>query len=79
MEDHTIPGLNHLQPNNDADNHSTGLSPHLIQEFDNYSITNVICFGAFADKLSRVVYNDCTGDFPYMLLNGDICFIVMFH
>ncbi len=52
---------------------------HLIQEFSNYSITNVFCFGAFVDKLSEVVYNDCTRDFPYMSLDGNICFFVMYH
>jgi hypothetical protein len=25
------------------------------------------------------IYNDCTGDFPYMLLDGNICFSVMYH
>ena len=53
--------------------------PHLIREFSNYSITNVFCFGAFVDKLSGVVYNDCTRDFPYMSLDGNICFFVMYH
>ncbi len=74
-----MPGLNHPQPNNDVDDCTTCPPPHLIQEFDDYSIANVFCFGAFADKLSEVVYNDCTGNFPYMLLDGYICFFVMYH
>ena len=56
-----------------------GQRPHLIQELDEYSITNVFCFGAFAEKVSGVVYNNCTGDFPYMSLDGNICFFVMYH
>ena len=28
------------------------------------SIANVFCFGAFTDKISGVVYNDLTGNFP---------------
>ncbi len=31
---------------------------------DDESIANVFCFGAFADKVSGVVYNDLTGNFP---------------
>jgi hypothetical protein len=72
VEDHTMPGLIHPQPNNDVDDRTTRPPPHLIQKFDNYSIANVFCFGAFVDKLSEVVYNNCTGYFPYMLLNGNI-------
>jgi hypothetical protein len=30
---------------------------------DDESIANVFCFGAFADKVSGVVYNDLTGNF----------------
>ncbi len=40
---------------------------------------NVCCFGAFADKRDRVVYNDLTGSFPFMSLNGSVCFFVMYH
>ena len=37
---------------------------------DNESIANVFCFGAFADKTSGVVYNDLTGNFPFILIDG---------
>jgi hypothetical protein len=74
-----MPGLNHPQHNKEIDNCTIGPSPHLIQEFDDYSIANVFCFGAFADKLSGIVYNDCTGNFPYMSLDGNISFFVMSH
>jgi hypothetical protein len=80
VEDHhTMPGLKHPQHNNEVDDRTISLPPHLIQEVDNYSIVNVFCFGAFADKLSGVSYKDCTGDFPSMLLDGNICFFVMYH
>jgi hypothetical protein len=39
----------------------------------------VFCFGAFADKVSGVVYNDLTGNFPFMSLDGSVCFFVMYH
>jgi hypothetical protein len=40
---------------------------------------NVFCFGAFADKITGVIYNDLTGNFPFMSLNGSACFFVMYH
>ncbi len=52
---------------------------NLIDDIKDESIANVFCFGAFADKISGVVYNDCTGDFPYMSLDGNVCFFVMYH
>jgi hypothetical protein len=79
VEDHTMPSLKHPQHNNKVDNRTIGPPPHLIQEFDNNSIANVFCFGAFVDKLSGVVYNNCIGNFPYMSLDGNICFFVMYH
>jgi hypothetical protein len=46
---------------------------------DDKSIGNVFCFGAFADKVTGVVYNNLTGNFPFMLLDGSVCFFVMYH
>ena len=54
--------------------------PNLIgDDEDDASIANVFCFGAFADKQSGVMYNDLTGNFPVMLLDGSVCFLVMYH
>jgi hypothetical protein len=53
--------------------------PNLIGMDDNESIANVFCFGAFADKNNGVVYNDLTGSFPFISLDGSICFFVMYH
>jgi hypothetical protein len=79
VEDHTMPSLNHPQHNKEVDNCTIGLPSHHIQEFDDYSIASVFCFSTFMDKLSGVVYNDCTGIFPYMLLDSNITFFVMYH
>jgi hypothetical protein len=46
---------------------------------DNKSIANVFCFGAFADKISGVVYNDLTGNFPFVSIDGSVCFFVLYH
>ncbi len=36
-------------------------------------------FGAFANKNSGIVYHDLTGLFPFMSLDGSVCFFVMYH
>ncbi len=46
---------------------------------DDESIANAFCFGAFADKISGVVYNDLTGNSPFMSINGSVCFFVLYH
>ncbi len=53
--------------------------PNIIPEVEDKSIANVFYFGAFADKMMGVVYNDCTGNFPFMSLDGNVCFLVMYH
>jgi hypothetical protein len=46
---------------------------------DDKSIAYVFCFGAFADKISGVVYNDLTGNFLFMSIDASVCFFVMYH
>ncbi len=40
------------------------------------SIANVFVFGAFADKNNGIVYHDLTGSFPFMSLDGSVCFFI---
>jgi hypothetical protein len=40
---------------------------------DDKSIANVVCFGAFADKIIGVLYNNLTGNFPFMSIDGSVC------
>ncbi len=69
-----MPGLIHQ---NDDDNLPIQPCPNLIEEINDYSIVNVFYFfGAFADKVLGVVYNNCTGNFLYMLLDGNIYFLL---
>jgi hypothetical protein len=80
----TIPDLvmpNLKESSNDNDNDDSKNTSHfnLIDNINVHSIANVFCFGAFANKISGAVYNDCTGKFPYMSLDGNICFFVMYH
>ncbi len=46
---------------------------------DDKLIANKFCFGAFADKISGVVCNDLTGHFPFMSIDGSVCFFVLYH
>jgi hypothetical protein len=78
VPDVTIPGLVYLNENEEERVQILPLH-NLINDIEDKSIANVFCFGAFADKISGVVYNDCTGDFPYMSLDGNVCFFVMYY
>jgi hypothetical protein len=53
------------------------IGPNIIA--DDESITNVFCFGTFAEKITGVVYKDLTGNFPFMSLDGSVCVFVLYH
>jgi hypothetical protein len=42
-------------------------------------MANVFCFGAFADKRTGVMYNDMTGNFPVVSLDGGVCYLIIYH
>ncbi len=61
-------------PNNGAN------KPHLIISKDKEeSITNLFVFGAFADKNNGIVYHNLMQLFPFMSLDGSVCFFVLYH
>ncbi len=53
--------------------------PNVIVDDNDSSIGNIFCFGAFADKQTGILYNDLTGSFPYMSLERNVCFLVVYH
>ncbi len=54
--------------------------PNLIMlDEDNVTIANIFCFGAFADKTSGIIYHDLTRLFPFISLDGSVCFFVLYH
>jgi hypothetical protein len=56
------------------------MEPHLIiSDDDDESIANIFAFGAFADNNNGIVYHDLTGSFPFMSLDGSVCFFVLHH
>jgi hypothetical protein len=67
-----MPGLTPDDNNNNNNNNKP--QPAFIDDIDDESIANVFCFGTFADKNTSVIYNNCTGNFPFMSLDGNICF-----
>jgi hypothetical protein len=63
-----------LMPTNGAN------EPHLIISKDEEdSIANIFAFGTFADKNNGIVYHNLTGLFPFMSLDGSVCFLVLYH
>jgi hypothetical protein len=67
-----MPGL---IPDDDHEDDGNEPRPAFIDHINNESIKNMFCFGAFANKNTGVIYNDCTGNFPFMSLDGNICFL----
>jgi hypothetical protein len=53
--------------------------PNYIADKENSTDSNIFCFGAFTDKRSGIIYNNLTGSFPYMSLQGKVCFLVVYH
>jgi hypothetical protein len=54
--------------------------PHLIiSDNDDESIANIFAFGAFADKYKGIVYHDLMESFPFMSLDGSVCFFVLYY
>ncbi len=79
-----VPSIHHpfmpgLIPDYDNEDNNDEPRPAFIDDINNESIANVFCFGAFANKNTGVIYNGCTGNVPFISLDGNICFFVMYH
>ena len=70
---HNMPGLIPDNYSDDSSHH------HSFHNVEGAPIANVFFFGAFADNVTGIVYNDCTGKFLFMSLYGKLCFFVMYH
>jgi hypothetical protein len=67
-------------------NHSSvsPVPPHpsnvnIIKTDDVSSEANIFCFASFTNKQTGILYNDLTGAFPFMSLEGNLCFLVVYH
>ena len=52
---------------------------NIIPDDSDASIANVFCFGVFADKRTGVMYNDMTGNFPFVSLDRSVCHLIIYH
>jgi hypothetical protein len=57
----------------------SNLQPTNVIEPNKETTANVFCFAAFADKHTGVLYSNVTGTFPFMSLEGNVCFLVVYH
>ncbi len=72
----------HVMDNDDKDSEDSIPMhvPHAhVIESDDDSNGNVFVFAAFAGKQSGTLYSDLTGAFPFMSLEGNVCFLVVYH
>jgi hypothetical protein len=59
--------------------HIINMGANIITDKESPTDANLFFFAVFADKHTGTVYNDLTGSFPFMSLEGNVCFFVVFH
>ncbi len=52
-------------------------TPNIIDDYCNESIANVFGYDAFVDRHLGVVYNNMTGNFPFISFDGSIYYLIM--
>jgi hypothetical protein len=62
-----------------SSNSSAHCTANIIDNNDSPCKANLICFAAFADKHNETLYNNLTGSFPFQSLEGNVCFLVVYH
>jgi hypothetical protein len=56
------------------------LAPHAnVIKLDKESVGNVFVFAAFVGKQDGTIYSVLTGVFPFMFLEGNVCFLIVYH
>jgi hypothetical protein len=55
------------------------MDANIIENNNTSSDANIFCFAAFADKRTVILCNDLTRTFPIMSLEGNVCFLVVYH
>jgi hypothetical protein len=64
-------------------NASSNSLPHrtanIIDDDNSPRKANLFCFAAFAHKHTGMLYNDLTGLFPFQSLEGNVCFLMVYH
>jgi hypothetical protein len=52
---------------------------NVIKDDDSPMNANLFCFAAFSDKHTGIIYHNLTGAFPFMSLEGNVCFLLVYH
>jgi hypothetical protein len=68
-----------LEESNPRDKLDLPLPVNIIANNESSTEGNSFCFGTFADKHTGTIYNDLTSNFPFMSLEGNVCFLVVYH
>ncbi len=79
----SYPSIGHVLPPEMIDDPSPGYIPGcsipaVIADDCNKTVANVFCLGAFANKYLGVLYNNLMGNFPFMLYDGSVCYLVLY-
>jgi hypothetical protein len=71
---------------NDEDDNLSHIAPQGGYPHSNANVieankcsTEDACFTALADKQMRTLYNGLTGTFPFISLEGNVCFLIVYH
>jgi hypothetical protein len=59
--------------------HMTHTGANVIADNNSPTDANLFCFAAFADKHTGTVYTNLTRLFPFMSLEENLCFLVVYH
>jgi hypothetical protein len=59
--------------------HLSQINANVIKDNDSPMNANLFCFATFVDKHTGTIYNGFTGAFPFMSLEGNVCFLVVYH
>jgi hypothetical protein len=54
------------------------INANIIKDDNRLSDVNIFCFAAFADKGTGILYSNLTRTFPFMSLEGNICFLIVY-
>jgi hypothetical protein len=74
------PGPAYSTMHGDASSKSlTHRTANIIDNDNSPCKANLFCFAAFADKHTKTLYNNLTGLFLFQSLEGNVCFLVVYH
>ncbi len=79
---HTYPPLCDNQTTNSLiyDVHPfSATNANIIEDDYRLSDQNIFCCATFADKQTRILYNSLTETFLFMSLEGNVCFLIVYH